>query len=406
VLRPYFITPQAYDYVRHQASILSAAIARAYNILMDQSLLRAQMDLTPEEDMLLRLEPGFASPDGLARLDAFFLPERGELRFIEFNAESIGGLGYGDALAEVFLDLPVMRVFCKRYDVRALPVRERALEALLAAWRAWGGQGLPRTAIVDWRDVPTYNEFLLFQESFGRAGLAAIIADPDELELRQGRLWAQGGPVDLVYRRVVTSELLARSAGDHPLIRAVAERAACVVNSFRMKLLLKKSLLALLSDVANRAWFTAEQQAAIERCIPWTRRLREGHATFGGERIDLLPFVLANRERLVLKPNDDYGGRGVVVGRALEAGSWQDAVMAGLTTSTVVQERVEIPREPFAAFVDGRLEITERLLDLDPYVYNGSLVEGCGVRLATSAILNVSAGGGSAAPMLIASPRM
>jgi hypothetical protein len=307
-------------------------------------------------------------------------------------------------LAEVFLDLPVMRVFRQRYDVRALPIRQRVLDALLGTWRAWGGQDIPRVAIVDWRDVPTYSEFLLFQETFGRAGVPAIIADPDELELRSGQLCAQGKPVDLVYRRVVTSELVARGGLDHPLIRAVAERAACVVNSFRMKLLLKKSILAVLSDEANRAWFTPEQQAAIARCIPWTRRLREGYTTYDGERTDLLPFILANRERMVLKPNDDYGGRGVVVGWEADPDAWENSVMAGLTTSTVVQERVDVPRELYPTFVDGQLDLSERLLDLDPYVYNGGLVEGCGVRLATGAILNVSAGGGSAVPMLIASP--
>lgn len=410
VLRPYFITPAAYDYVRREASVLAGALARAFHILMAESHLRAQMDLTPEEDYLIRLDPGLPSPDGLSRLDAFFSPA-GEgapsatpLRFIEYNAESPGGLGYGDALAEVFLDLPVMRVFRKRYDVRAVPVRQHALHALLGAWRAWGGQGIPRVAIVDWREVPTYNEFLLFQESFGRAGIPAIIADPGELELRQGRLWAQGRPVDLVYRRVVTSELLARGGVDHPLIRAVAERAACIVNSFRSKMLLKKSIIAVLSDEANRSWFTPEQQAAIARCIPWTRRLREGYTTYNGERIDLLPFVLANRERMVLKPNDDYGGRGVIVGWEVETGAWESAVMSSLTTSTVVQERVAVPQETYPTFVDGQLEFSQRLLDLDPYVYNGSLVAGCGVRLATGAILNVSAGGGSAVPMLIASP--
>lgn len=33
-----------------------------------------------------------------------------------------------------------------------------------------------------------------------------------------------------------------------------------------------------------------------------------------GQDVDLLPFVQANRERLVLKPNDEYGGKGVVLG--------------------------------------------------------------------------------------------
>jgi len=404
VLRPYFITPEGYGHVRREAGLVAGALARAFDIMMAESRLRAQMDLTAEEDYLLRLDPGFPSPDGLSRLDAFFNPARAQLRFIEYNAESPGGLGFGDALAEVFLDLPIMRLFRRRYDVRALPVSTRVLDALLMTWQAWGGQGIPRIAIVDWRNVPTYNEFLLFQASFGRAGVPAVIADPAELELRHGRLWAAGAPVDLVYRRVVTSELIARGGLNHPLIRAVAERAACVVNSFRMKLLLKKSIMAVLSDEANRDWFTLEQQAAIVRCIPWTRRLREGYTTYHGRRIDLLPFVLTERERLVLKPNDDYGGRGVIIGWETEASAWEQAVMAALSTSTVVQERVDAPGEDYPTFVDGRIDISKRLLDLDPYLYGGGLVEGCGVRLGTGAILNVSAGGGSAVPMFIASP--
>lgn len=404
VLRPYFITPEGYGHVRREAGLVAGAMARVFEVMMAEPRLRAQMDLSPEEDYLLRLDPGFPSPDGLSRLDAFFNPVRAQLRFVEYNAESPGGLGFGDALAEVFLDLPIMRLFRRHYDVRALPVSARVLDMLLRVWRVWGGQGLPRIAIVDWRDVPTYNEFLLFQESFGRAGVPAVIADPDELELRHGRLWAAGAPVDLVYRRVVTSELIARGGLNHPLIRAVAERVACVINSFRMKLLLKKSIIAVLSDEANRGWFTAEQQAAIARCIPWTRRLREGYTTHNSQRIDLLPFVLAERERLVLKPNDDYGGRGVIVGWETEPSVWEQAVMAALSTSAVVQERVDVPSEDYPAFIDGRMDISKRLLDLDPYLYGGELVEGCGVRLGTSAILNVSAGGGSAVPMLITSP--
>ena len=30
--------------------------------------------------------------------------------------------------------------------------------------------------------------------------------------------------------------------------------------------------------------------------------------------IDLVPWVLANKDKLVLKPNDDYGGKGIVLG--------------------------------------------------------------------------------------------
>jgi ERCC4-type nuclease len=37
-----------------------------------------------------------------------------------------------------------------------------------------------------------------------------------------------------------------------------------------------------------------------------------------GETIDLVPWAHENRSRLVLKPNDELGGRGVVIGASVE----------------------------------------------------------------------------------------
>jgi hypothetical protein len=51
--------------------------------------------------------------------------------------------------------------------------------------------------------------------------------------------------------------------------------------------------------------------------------------------------------------------------------------------------------------IDGKLLFDERYFDLDPYVWDGTRAEGCGVRLSRLAILNVSAGGGSAAPLFV-----
>jgi len=43
------------------------------------------------------------------------------------------------------------------------------------------------------------------------------------------------------------------------------------------------------------------------------------------------------------------------------------------------------------------------MLDFDPYTWGGEEVEGAGIRLSPSALLNVTAGGGSATPLLIVS---
>jgi uncharacterized circularly permuted ATP-grasp superfamily protein len=271
--------------------------------------------------------------------------------------------------------------------------------------RAYGRRvpARPCIAIVDWRGLPTLTEFEMFQRYFEEQGLSCVICAPEDLELRRDRLYADGERVHLVYRRVLTSELLARPAVAKPLVDAYLKGAAIVVNSFRAKLLHKKMSLALLSDDRYARLYSAPQRAAIARHIPWTRKVREGHTTYGGKVVDLADFVLKERARLVLKPNDEYGGKGVVLGWTVDAHEWEQTFLAALTSSYVVQERVEVPREPFPVLLEN-VHFLDLAADLDPYLFWGA-VQGNLCRLSSSALLNVTAGAGSVVPTYIVEGR-
>jgi len=97
----------------------------------------------------------------------------------------------------------------------------------------------------------------------------------------------------------------------------------------------------------------------------------------------------------VLKPDDEYGGKGIVLGWETATSEWERAVTGALTEPSVIQDRASIPREPYPSLVDGKVQFIERMLDTNPYVYDGTYVDGCMTRLSTAALLNVSAGGGS-----------
>ena len=102
------------------------------------------------------------------------------------------------------------------------------------AYQQWAGRReAPRIAILDWREVPSYSEFRMFAEYFKLQGLECIIADPREVEYRNGQLVAGDFHITLIYKRVLISELVARGGLDHPVVRAVLEGAVCMVNPFR-----------------------------------------------------------------------------------------------------------------------------------------------------------------------------
>jgi hypothetical protein len=270
------------------------------------------------------------------------------------------------------------------------------MHALVDAYRRWSGRSdRPRIVILDWREVPTYSEFVITRDYLTAQGFDCDIADPRETEYRAGRLWAAGAPVDVIYKRVLISELIERGGEDHPVVRAVADGAVCMVNPFRCKLLHKKASLAVLSDERNANLFTGRQQEAIAAHIPWTRLVEERNTQYEGQEVDLLAHIVANRERLVLKPNDEYGGEGIVLGWEVDDAGWEAAVQGALDMPFIVQERVAIPREPYPSLVDGSVRFDERILDTAPFIFHGAYMDGCLTRLSTEALVNVTAGGGS-----------
>jgi hypothetical protein len=405
VVRPRLMSPGQHRALQAGVARIMRAFGRAHQAAMQDADLRGQFGLEGWEERLIACHPGFIEPSPTSRLDAFFL-DGDSLRFTEYNAETPAGAGYNDALSSVFYGMPVMRRFLRRYDVRPLPARHGVLRVLLDAYEQRAGRGEPPTiAILDWRDVPTFSEFLLFQDYFRDQGIACEIADPREVEYRNGRLRAGDFAISLVYKRVLLSELVSREGVDTPVLRAVRDGAVCMVNPVQCKLLHKKTSLAVLSDERNAGLFEADERQAIAAHIPWTRRVEERRTTFEGKPVDLIPFILSSRERLVLKPNDDYGGAGIVLGWEVDDAGWETALRRALELPYIVQDRIALPFEAYPSVVDGKIDFRDRMLDTAPFVAHGESVDGCLTRLSTAALLNVTAGGGSTVPTFVVEKR-
>jgi hypothetical protein len=386
--------------------VLLGAFDEAYRAALADPDFRRQFALEEWEERLIGHDPGFRDPSPVSRLDAFFVQDRGGLRFTEYNAETPAAAAYNDVLGEVFLGLPVMREFLKRYEVRPQPARQNVMHALESAYREWSGRNArPTIAIIDWREVPTFSEFVISADYFRSQGLDCVIADPREVEYRDGRLMADGHAIDVIYKRILISELIERGGLDHPIVRAVLDGKVCMVNPFRCKILHKKASLSVLSDERNESLFTATQREAIEAHIPWTRNVEERRTTFHGEPIDLLPYIAENRRHFALKPNDEYGGTGIVLGWEADDATWHDALAAALREPFVVQERVTLPTEPYPSLHDGRVRFDDRILDTAPFIFHGSFMDGCLTRLSTASLVNVTAGGGSSLATFVVEPR-
>lgn len=406
VLRPRLLTAAQYATLQHVCSLVGGAARQVVKYMLDDAATRSLMAFTSGEDALLDMDPGYDEPSASSRLDSFFDNENGSLQFVEYNAESPAGMAYEDALSEVFMNLPVMQAFTQKYAVKKIDSSPMMMTTLLEKFREWGKASEPRVAIVDWKGLPTHAEFVMFAKLFEANGIPTVICSPDDLTYRDKTLYADGQPVNLVYKRVLTSEFLDRygqaTALDHPFAQAYRDGAICLVNSFKAKPLHKKMIFGLLSDpsIMSAAGIEAATQAALAQHIPWTRRVLPARTTYQNQEVDLLQFIRDYQDRLLLKPNDEYGGKGITIGWETSPDEWDQAIEAALESPFVVQERVHIAYEDYPSCVDGQLHIGRRLVDTDPYLFN-TQVQGALTRLSTVTLLNVTAGGGSTVPTLL-----
>jgi hypothetical protein len=400
-LRPFFLSPEDEARVRHATETLARLGERLASAALADNSLFAQFHLRPEEERLVRLPAGKGPASTASRVDAFLLPE--SLKFTEYNGESPAGAGYTETLSQIFRELPLMKEFAEQFEIHSYPLSARLLDALIGTYHDWGGTSQrPQMLIVDWKEVPTWSEFEILKERFEALRVPVVLADPRELEWDGKTMSAKGKKIDLVYRRVLINDIVARPNECGALVKAYEAQAVCVANNFRCKIPHVKAFFAVLTEEKNAKLFSSEELDVIQRHVPWTRVVEDVRTDYLGKPIELLDHIRKNQKDLVLKPSDEYGGTGVTLGWEVGAGGWEESIQAALPGGQsakehgcwIVQEKIAMRRGEFPYIgADGKVEFRDMLVDLAPYMFRGKLA-GFLTRLSASSLANVTSGGG------------
>ena len=403
-LRPHFLSGRQYTSLVKAAESLSSAIDRMKQMVLASPALMGRLQLLPAEKMLAAIDPGYQYLAVTSLLDTHL--NGGTLQFVSYDADTAPGVAYGGALADLFYECAPVKQFRKQYSLTKLGGAKHLVASLLATFKQFGGKRKPRIGVMEFRQAfqsAEPSDYLILRELFRAQGLEAEIVAPDQLEYKGGVLRQGGFVIDLLLRRVKVHEFLLRFDLSHPLVRAYRDRAVCVVNSFRAELAHKRALFALLTDEALTANFPIAEKKAVQQHIPWTRVVAPGMTKHEEQLVDLMEFILKNRQNLVLKPNDDSGEEHTVQGWTTDDARWERALKLATRTPHVVQQRVDPVKAVFPLLRYGDLEMRELQVDVHPHTYLGK-VQGC-----SSWISETSAGSFSSiaglAPTYILEPK-
>ncbi|MBI3893418.1 MAG: hypothetical protein HY303_18015 [Candidatus Wallbacteria bacterium] len=391
---PYVVGRQMLQANAEAAESVTGVLEKLAKLYLAEAGLRSQFPLDPRVADLIAARPTPWRAAPVLRFDSFVAG--GSIRFLEVNTDGSSGMNDTNEIEHRFLQCRVVQRFQEHFRLTMLPMLRRVLETLLAAYAAdppdvpGAPVAEPVIAIVDWKGVKTEEEFFALKECFDAAGHRTLIVDPRKLTFSGGRLRANGQPIDVVYKRVLTSELLARWGEVQPLFEGYRKRAFTQVGSYLGEILYDKGVLAVLSDPKNEGHFDAADREAIARHVPWTRRVHPGRTRYDGKERDLFDLLSRHRERFVVKPATAYGGTGVRIGRETSAADWEKALAAGVSEELVVQEYVDIPSEPFVQIEDGAA--VAKKINVGQFVFEGRF-GGLYCRVSDASVINVSSGG-------------
>ena len=243
----------------------------------------------------------------------------------------------------------------------------------------------PVIALVDWPEsFRTYEPRLrIWAHMFAAHGFEALPCHVGQLSRHDGHLWLGERPVQVVLRFFLAEEVVSDDdfALVEPLIESIEAREVGLVSRLDTELYGNKGALALLSDDRHRDLFTADEQACIDRILPWTRSVSKRSSGPHHEPIDLVQYALDNQHELILKPTLLHGGSGIIAGWTVGKAEWSEAVIGALDGPYVLQERVRALAEAMPSR-DGREHVFANwgVFIADPAVIGGDGYAGCIVR--------------------------
>ena len=171
--------------MRAVAETIAAIGERVVAAAMAQPELLRRVRLTEAETRLARIDPGYGRASTTSRLDAFLLPDSLDVRRVQ---RRVAGRPrpMPRTSAEVFDGLDIMARFRERFEASYFRLSTHLLDALLASYAEWGGRASPPTILItDFREVPTWSEFLILKDRFEARGVPTVVADPRDLTLRR-----------------------------------------------------------------------------------------------------------------------------------------------------------------------------------------------------------------------------
>lgn len=294
----------------------------------------------------------------MARFD-FLFDDCNTFRFVELNTDGSSAMVEDRTFVQLFRESLAYEEFSKQYELKSFDLVGEWVTAIREIYQELYRDELPTIAIVDYFDEPN-PEFLRFQTEFIRAGMPTVIAQPNELTYHDDYLYYGDQRIDVVYRRLVTSDFMKHYEELSHLVEALKYGKTLWVGPIRSQVIHNKILFAVLHREEFWPMFTEAEVDFIRRHVPYTVELTNENRN--DERFQ-------EKDRWIIKPVDSYASKGVVAGRAVTQQEWRDELQSDERGRSIIQEYSDMGLADMVYFEGGGIQQFRQMIGF--FVYRG-----------------------------------
>lgn len=287
----------------------------------------------------------------MARFDVFYNGYE-DFGFCEINTDGTSAMLEDYAIASLLLESKIFEDL--NWNFSRYELFDTWVKKIISLYSDIKGE-MPKTVLIaDFNDTGTPDEFLMFKEHFENNGVKCIIEDISNLDYNEdkNRLIAKGEEIDLVYRRVVMSDLVRRKDDSKAFIEAYLNDAAVYVGSFRSQVVHNKVFFSVAHMDETKEFLTDEENEFVKKHIPFTARF-EGDEAFFNE-------IVRKKDKYIFKPTDLNAARGVYTGRSMSEDEFIKTAKENFNTDYIYQEFVTPKELPFLKLDGDKFSLIKR----------------------------------------------
>lgn len=376
---PMFLTGEDLEILKSIGGMMMDISNKLTDRFIEDKEFRKKFDFPDFIERMIEVDNGYGVNIPIARFDLFY-KDRDNFKFCEINTDGSSAMNEDNTLARIILDSLALKDFGKDKDISYFELFHSWVEESIKLYnKTPGAREKPNVAIVDFKESGTSMEFIEFQKAYRQAGYNCEIVDPRDIEFKDGSIYEGDYRIDLVYRRIVSFELIEKKDEIGGFIDGYMNKAFVTIGSIKSQVVHNKIFFKILHDKDTLDYLSEEEREFVENHIPYT-------GVFGGDR-DVFRKVAEGKDKYIMKPMDLNASQGVFVGRDFSQEEWEAKLEEVFDRNYIYQEYFDPFQREFLLMEDDGFKVESFMTTTGLYMYNEK-VEGFYSRIGQDTIIS------------------